>query len=268
MLLPVVFVWIGGLIWLFRHRHYQLLALTYVFVIILLMLGSGKSYYSLGTYPMLLGAGGVWLERATARRRILRYGAVAVILLLALPFVPIIMPMQPPAVMAVTNQKYGLEKLGILKWEDQQTHALQQDFADMQGWRELATKSERVFNSLPATEQARTVVFCRHYGQASALKYYAKGKEFRSKVFTDNGTFLLWIPDSLQFDHLLFIGRKMPDKDDEVFQHFGKVTLLDSVNNPLSRQHGDKIIFFERADSLAAKLANAGLKDMKRTFGH
>jgi hypothetical protein len=59
----------------------------------------------------------------------------------------------------------------------------------------------------------------------------------------------------------------MPEKDDEVFQHFSKVTLIDSVNNPLSRQHGDKIILFQQADTLASKLAREGLAEMKSVFG-
>src|SRR6478609_5756822 len=32
----------------------------------------------------------------------------------------------------------------------------------------------------------------------------------------DNGTFLLCIPDSLQFTNLIFVGRHLPGKDDEV----------------------------------------------------
>ena len=36
----------------------------------------------------------------------------------------------------------------------------------------------------------------------------------------------------------------MPEKNDEVFNHFEKITVIDSVTNTLSRQYGDKIIFF------------------------
>ena len=267
LLLPVVFVWIGGLIWLARQKNYKVLALMYLCVVVLLMLGSGKGYYTLGTYPMLLAAGGVWLEKVTAWRLWLRVVNVALILLLSLPMVPLLLPMQPPAAMAAFNQQYGLEALGILKWEDQQNHPLQQDFADMLGWKEMAVKSEKIFNQLPPEVKANTVVYCRHYGQAGALKYYGQSQAFRSKVFTDNGTFLLWIPDSISFNHLLFVGRRMPESDDEVFQHFRQVTVIDSVANPLSRSLGDKIILFSDADFLAPRLANQGLGEMKREFG-
>ena len=58
----------------------------------------------------------------------------------------------------------------------------------------------------------------------------------------------------------------MPGSDDEVFNHFEKKTVIDSVIDPLSRQLGIKIIFFENADSVAAKLARDGLNEMKAEF--
>ena len=63
-----------------------------------------------------------------------------------------------------------------------------------------------------------------------------------------------------------FVGRRMPDKDDEVFQHFEKVTLIDSVTYKHSRQLGDRVIFFENVDSVGSKLAAEGLKQMKQEF--
>ncbi|MBD0294547.1 MAG: glycosyltransferase family 39 protein [Flavisolibacter sp.] len=267
MLLPVAFVWIGGLIWLLRQPAYRIIAFLYLGIIVLLMMGSGKGYYALGSYPMLLAAGGVWLEKATYQKQWARYAVVALILLLALPFIPLLLPIQTPEAMARTNQQFGVEKIGILRWEDQQNHALQQDFADMIGWKELAQKSERFFQQLPDSAKANTIVYCRSYGQAGALKYYAQDTYFRQKVICDNGTFLLWIPDRLYFRHLLFIGHRMPDRDDAVFQHFQKVMVIDSVTNNLSRQYGDKIIFFENASDSAWQLANKGLREMKAAFG-
>ncbi len=267
MLLPIFFVWTGGLIWLLKQGNYRIIAYMFFIVIILLMLGSGKSYYSLGAYPMLLAAGGVWLEGISRRRTWIRYAAVSVILVLALPFVPVLLPMQSPKAMAAFNKKYSIVKLGILKWEDLRDHPLQQDFADMLGWKEITQMAEKFYTSLPDSIKHNTFIYCRHYGQAGSLKYYSKDPSFRSKVFSDNGTFLLWIPHDIDFKYLLFIGRRMPGSDDEVFNHFEKRTVIDSVSNPLSRQFRDKIIFFENADSLAGKLARNGLNEMKAEFG-
>lgn len=110
------------------------------------------------------------------------------------------------------------------------------------------------------------MIYCRHYGLAGALKYYGKDKVFREKTISDNGSFLHWIPSDISFRHLIFIGRRMPDADDEVFQHFGKVRIIDSVTYLHSRQRGDKIIFFENVDSVGLKLAADGLKQMKAEF--
>jgi len=98
------------------------------------------------------------------------------------------------------------------------------------------------------------------------LKYYGKDAAFKERTISDNGSFLGWIPDDLSFRHLIFIGSRMPEKDDEVFQHFERVTVIDSVTSRHSRQRGDKIVFFEHVDPTGLKLATDGLKQMKAAF--
>jgi hypothetical protein len=266
MLFPVFFLWLGGLVWLLRKRAYRIIGFTYLGIIALLMLGSGKGYYALGAYPMLIAGGGVWIEGMSISKSWIRYTAVALVLVLAVPSVPLLIPMQAPPQMAESNKKYGIEKLGLLRWEDRKNHLLQQDFADMQGWKELTSKAEAVFDSVSTFSKAHTVVYCRNYGQAGALRYYARTAAFRNNVISDNGTFLFWIPKPLVFENLVFIGPNMPGKDDVVFQHFEKVAIIDSVANPYSRQYGDKIILFQQADAVASQLANEGLKKKRAQF--
>lgn len=268
MLLPVFFVWLAGVFWLLTDSKYRVIAFVYFAVILLLMAGSGKSYYSLGAYPMLLAAGGVWIERISKNKAWIRIMVIALILLLSLTLIPFLLPVQAPAVMKAFNEKYKIKEIGLLRWEDLEDHFLQQDFADMLGWKELAQKATEFYRSLPAGEQNDCIIYCRNYGQAGALKYYAKDAVFRSKVICDNGTFLLWIPAGINFRHLIFIGHNKPGKDDEVFNHFEKVTIVDSVTNALSRQYRDKIIFYHNADSVAVKLAKDALSEMKHAYNH
>lgn len=61
-LLPALFVWIAGLVWLFKNKQWRFLFFTYFLVIIFLLMSRGKSYYSLGIYPLLMAAGAVILE--------------------------------------------------------------------------------------------------------------------------------------------------------------------------------------------------------------
>ena len=60
----------------------------------------------------------------------------------------------------------------------------------------------------------------------------------------------MWITNRLWMKNIILISNRLPDKDEEVFQHFEKVTVIDSVTNPMSRQYGDKIIFFENIVSI------------------
>jgi hypothetical protein len=52
-----------------------------------------------------------------------------------------------------------------------------------------------------------------------------------------------------------------------VFNHFAQRVLIDSVTNPLSRQFGDKIIYFRRADAQAVHLADSILDEKRKFFG-
>ena len=266
LLFPALIIWIAGLIWFFRTPTYRIFGWIYLSVILLLILGSGKSYYALGVYPVLLAAGSAVWERMFSVRKWMRYILAAFVIGLTVPFLPIGLPMMSPDKLAEFYKEKGIDKTGLLKWEDQQDHELPMDFADMLGWKEITEKTERFFNSLPDSVKQSSDIFCRHYGFAGSLKFYGEDKLFRSKVFSDNGSFLLWIQDTLHFKHLIFLGRRMPDKDDEVFQHFEKITVIDSITNKLSRQYRDKIIFFENIDAAGLKLAQDGLKEMKNEF--
>lgn len=269
MYFSAFFIWVMGLIWLFtaKGKRYLLLACIYITVIVLLIISSGKNYYSMGLYPMLFAAGAVAIEQWTSVRiKWLRWVTAAVILFLVWVILPVAMPIWEPDKLAAFYKKNGIDKSGALKWEDQQNHSLPQDFADYLGWKEITTKAEKFYQLLPQATKDSTVVYCRHYGLAGALKYYGKDDAFKSKVISDNGSFLHWIPNEFGFKHLIFVGRRMPDADDEVFQHFEKVTLIDSVTYKHSRQLGDKVIFFEHVDSVGSNLAAEGLKQMKQEF--
>lgn len=269
MFFAAFFVWIIGLIWLFtkQGKSYRFLAWMYLAVIVLLIVSSGKSYYSLGAYPMLFAAGGVALQQWTAiKLKWIRWAAVAIILFLTWVVAPMAMPLWKPDKLAAFYKEKKLDEMGFLKWEDLQNHSLPQDFADYLGWKEMTEKAESFYQSLPKEIKDSTIIYCRHYGQAGALKYYGTHKDFKAKVITDNGSFLQWIPNYLTFKNLIFIGRRMPGADDEVFQHFEKVNIIDSVTYLHSRQYGDKIIFFENIDAAGLKLAADGLLEMKQQF--
>jgi hypothetical protein len=49
----------------------------------------------------------------------IRYASVSLILIISIPFIPILLALENPENMAATNKKMRLEKLGLVKWEDQ-----------------------------------------------------------------------------------------------------------------------------------------------------
>ena len=136
LLLPLLLVWIAGLWWFFRNSAYRVFGWIYLIVIILLIAGSGKSYYSLGVYPVLLAAGAVAWEKWSASIRWLRKAVAILVIALTLPFVPVALPMLSPEILSDFYGVSGIAKTGLLKWEDQRDHELPQDFADMLGWKE------------------------------------------------------------------------------------------------------------------------------------
>ncbi len=267
MHLPYVFIWLGGLIWLLFFRAgkpYRILAWIYLTVITLLIISSGKNYYSLGAYPMLFAAGSVWLENATGYKfKWLRYAYVTVIIALFVLFVPLLLPIWQPGKLADYYKKSGMDKTGTLKWEDLKNHPLPQDFADMLGWKELANKVSNVYAQLPDSVKSKTMLHCRNYGQAGAVSYYGRGLP---QVNTDNASFLFWMPDTYHVKNILLVGKHLPDPDDIVFQQFEKHRIVDSITNPFAREFGTKIFLFENANDKADSLIEASVKEQKDEF--
>ena len=254
MNLPCVFVWVAGLLYLLVNkagRKYRFVAIAYLVVIALLIILQGKSYYVLGAYPVLFVFGACYLEQVTAMRfKWVRYAMLIVSLSLGLIAFPLILPVAKPNTLVAYYQKTGLNQTGDFKWEDLRQHPLPQDFADMIGWKELALKTGKVYNSLTGQQKKETIVFCWGYFTAGALNYY-RPEAGLPEVLSDDASFLFWLPDQATVRHILLVGRHLPGPDDRVFNQFEKITIKDSVDIPLFRETGTKIMFCENgSDSL------------------
>ncbi len=266
MNLPCIFIWVTGLIYvsfISSGKKYRFTGWSYLLVIILLIVLRGKDYYALGAYPALFAFGAYHLEKVTSLRlRWTRYAMLIFSFGLGIFGMPLTMPLAKPETLVRYYEKTGLNKTGSFKWEDQKMHPLPQDFADMMGWKELAMKTGNVYNSLPPGERTKTMVYCRGYFTAGALNYYRKEAGL-PEVYSDNASFLFWMPDKYDIKNLILVGHTMPGKDDIVFQQFEKAGIKDSIDMPLFRENGMKIILFEHGnDSLNSIIEKevAGLK--------
>lgn len=262
MLLSVAVIWITGLIWVLRKKEWRILGIVYVAVIALLLLGSGKAYYAVGVYPMLLAAGAVAIERFSEKRIWIRYILPIVIIGFNYMIMPLLLPTRTPEKLAVYYEKIGFKN----KWEDLQYHPLPQDFADMLGWKELTGKTEKFYTGLPDSTKANTTIFCSNYGQAGALKFYGRDDDFKNKIISTNGSFALWMPESAARKNFLFIADREPDNKNPIFQHFEKSRVVDVVTDKYSRQYGNKIIYLENIDSTGLKMITGKLSKSRQQF--
>jgi hypothetical protein len=251
MFMPCFFIWLTGFFSLIFNRGektFVFLSWAYIGVIILLLIFHGKSYYSLGLYPMLLGFGSLAIERWTEARfrYFLRFLFTAIIILLGIYFTFIALPVMKPSSLATFYEKTNARKHGVLRWEDQMDHALPQDFADMLGWEEMVRKTAVAFYSMDSVQRANTIIFGDNYGMAGAINYYGK-KYGLPQAYSDNASFLYWIPDSIRFQNLVLVESDPHEMEYDFIKQFNSAVIMDSVTNPYARERGTAIMLLKGA---------------------
>ena len=247
-ILPCVFVWVTGLFKTLGLKQYRFIGLAYVFVIILLLIGHGKSYYAAGVYPPLLAFGATTLEKfTTAKRKYLRYAFMIFAISLGLFIVPILLPVLPPKPLADLYVKMNTAKTGSLKWEDLKNHPLPQDFADMLGWNEMAQKVAKAYNLINESDKQKAIIFCNNYGMAGAVNYYAS-KYNLPEAYSDNASFLYWIPSNIKIKNFVLVTDDPNEEQHDFAKGFQSITKIDSVTSFYARERGDYIYLFKGAD--------------------
>ena len=154
LLVPVLAVGLWALLRDLTLRPWRSLGIAYLALLALVFATGGKPYYTAPFLLCLLAAGAVFVERwlRTRGRSLLLAVALALTAalsaLVALPLVPV-------------------EHL-----EGTPTAGVNEDAIETVGWPELVRTVARVYNSLPAREQRRAVVFTGNYGEAGAVDRY------------------------------------------------------------------------------------------------
>ncbi len=271
MNIPCFFIWLTGLYSLFfvkRFREHMYIGIAYLGVIALLLLGHGKNYYSLGIYPVLFAFGACQLEQLTLFRfAITRYIMVLFPVLLGYLILPILLPTKSPENLATFYTKSKtIQKAGVLHWEDGKNHPLPQDFSDMLGWEEMAQKAGKAYNALTPEEKSKTLVFCDNYGQAGALNYYRK-KYGLPVTYSDNASFLYWMPDSDQYDNILLVTDDEKEMEHPFIKDFVSVTLVDSVTSKYARERGDLIIMMKGMNDKMRNMFKEKIRKKKAKTG-
>lgn len=166
---------VAGLAWLLADRdgrRFRPIGIAYLVVLAVFMAQGGKPYYQGPFYPALFAAGAVAIERAAAARSRRWLRVVVPVLLLgnlaALPFVVPVLPVE-------THVRYAAA-LGRTPSSEERDRPgrLDQHYADMFGWPEMAATVARVWSAIPESERRHCAIYGQNYGQAAAIDFFGR----------------------------------------------------------------------------------------------
>ncbi len=233
----VLLAGIGSLFFFNPFKKYRWVLLTYLFTILIFGYLRAKNYYALGLYPVLLSFGAVYLVQALERKRALLWGLFAFIIAGFIYILPLVMPVYSPEQIIVHKKRF--EHVGRLRWEDGKNHDLPQDYADMQGWKEIAALTDLAYERVP--DKSALLVRADNYGLAGAVNYYSKFKNINAVSY--EADYLYWFKMDKPVKYLILI-RDVYDRDPERKQerpYFNSIVKIGSVTNKNSREFGASV---------------------------
>lgn len=258
---PGLIIWITGLlVFLFfkAEKKYRVLAYIYLLTVLTIILLRGKSYYTLGLYPILFAMGGYAVD--TYFKNYFKYVVIAFILVASIPMLPLSLPIYSYEKLEEYITENNLAEF-TNRWEDGEIHNLPQDYADMTGWKELSSIVINHFNSLPTDEKNSCIIYAGNYGQAGSIKFYGEKYGLPEPIsFSDN--FLLWAPDTINNELMLFIDHDIGDIEFlyDSYEEIGQ------VNNKYFRENGLKVFYCtEPKDTFNIFYANK-VKELKNIY--
>ena len=239
-----IYVLIAGLVSLLLFKpfkQYRFVFFSFLFTTLLFLYFRAKSYYAIGLYPVLLAFGSAYLEKALAKDWLIYLRPICLLipLLVFIPAVKEAFPVYTPERLEQTAVRRGK----MHRWEDGKEYILQQDFADMLGWQELARKVDSVYASIP--DKRSLIVFCDNYGQAGAINYYKKNKAYRALSF--NADYINWY-NSEPVKSIVRIKEFNvdPKRLEGEYALFKKVYLAGQIDNKYAREYKTEIYILEQ----------------------
>ncbi|MGN7864966.1 glycosyltransferase family 39 protein [Chryseobacterium sp. 22458] len=243
----VIFVLISGWGALLLYKPFEKFRFffwSYIFTITLFLFFKAKDYYAIGLYPVYIAFGAVFLGNVFEKswKRFLKPVCLLIPVLLFLPLYNVAFPNKSPEYIVSHQSQY--KKLGLLRWEDGKDHLLPQDFADMQGWKELAQKVDKEYSRLSKT--GNTMVLCDNYGQTGAINYYSKAGVTAMSFHAD---YINWIDLSKKYKNVIRVkdaseaGKELKESG----SFFEVAKLEDSITNTYARERGTAIFSLQGA---------------------
>lgn len=250
---------IGSLIFYKDFRKYNWIILTYIITLIVFNYFKAKDYYALGLYPVLLSFGAVYFGRMLAKKYVLT-GLLFVFNIGSFIYLlPLLTPVYSPAQIIAHHKRF--ERVGALRWEDGKNHELPQDYADMQGWKELAALVDIAYGKVK--DKSTVLVRADNYGQAGAINYYSKYKNINAVSY--NADYLYWFKmDKPVKDLILIQGTYDEDPERKKEQPlFAKITKIGEVKNPYAREKGAAVFLLEGAKEEVTGIIKSEIEEEK-----
>jgi hypothetical protein len=259
-------IWIVALMVLLVYRlesKYRIFAYMYILVIAILLLASGKSYYSLGIYPILFVFGAHLIEKYSGRF----LGMLTGIIILSMVSATIIAIPLDGIPLGSYEMVY---KKDAYRWEDGKYYDIPQDMSDMTGWKELGNEVEKAYLSLGEENSDNCEIFCYHYGQAGAVMFYGKDSHVPTPI-SFNASFAFWAPDSLTKDFVIWTHSPSndpaePDIDSLLNVYFMDHELVHTINNDRFRENGTKIFLCEKPKPVVKKIYRSTISEIKKQY--
>ena len=252
LLLPCFYLWVMGVLYIILTNkgrvNYVFLLTAFLLTIIFLFSINAKESYALNAYPALIALGAYNFDRITRKyMKFLRYGMITFSALFGLYVAGLAVPFLPQQPLSDLYSSKQFLTTGILKWDDQQNHALPQDFADMLGWKEVSDRTLRIFSTFTDDSKSHTLVLTDDYAIAGSLNYFgpSQGLPF---AYCNKGSYMYWLPETQDVNTIILLTRESINANDDVFKHFKQGTQMDDITIPFSRISSLKIMLYSVPD--------------------
>jgi len=231
-------IWMAGL-WYFLagngSQRFRAFGLAYIFSLGILLVSSGRTYYLLPAYPMLIAGGATAIEHWVSRAGWLwiRPAYASLVAATGALLAPIMLPLLPPESYIQYSKTLGISQP---KLETRRASALPQLFADRFGWPEMVQTVAAAYHAIPVPERERTAIFGQEYGQAGAIDFYGP-KLGLPKAISGHLTYWYWGPRGFTGETILVMG----DRREVLEGKFQKVEKVGEVGHPyaMGSQHWD-----------------------------
>ena len=221
--MPVLFLGIYYFLIGKNGKRFRLLGIAFIIILIISRLMHTRLDLFSPYYPILIAGGAVLLEKILRNPKFIYLkaayiGAIILFVLYALPNIKPVLPLN--IYLKYFNQPTSSSegwKIGVLK----------QEYADMFGWKELAEKVAKIYNSLPPDERAKTAIFAQNYGEAAAISFFGK-KYGLPEPISGHNQYYIWGPGNYNNGPMIIVQNEPIEHYKKIFKY---VKLADRTNN-------------------------------------